>query len=187
MFKTLIPALSIILAILIFVFFTKPMYADIQAVRDEKEDYAQVAARYTDFNAKVQSLLEEKGAINISDREKLDQLVPVSLDIPRLLVDLEALSKNSGLLFGNVSISDDKEKKVDSSKANNKVAENTNDVLSQRVTFEVLGTYEQFKFFLQGVESSLTLMDVVDLKLTASNGIFQQYSVTVQVYSLQGT
>jgi Tfp pilus assembly protein PilO len=181
MFKSLTPTLSIITAIVLFMFFTQPMYDEVQIIREEIADYKDTTEDYQKFNAQLQRLKSEKDQINLASVERLEKMIPPTIDAPRLLVDLESMARSNGLLFGNITVGTGVAGKgasrTDTASAFGALA-------SHSVTFEVIGTYEQFKEFIRGIENSLTFMEITNLTLTASTERFQQYGVTVQTYAL---
>lgn len=185
MFKTLTPALSIILAIIIFVFFTKPQYAEVQRMSAEVNEYEQTIEDYDALKSLLDSLVSEKNSVPIADRERLDRMIPTEVATTQTLVDLESLAREAGLLFGNVVTSERTNKPADIARAGEASGmPRTYQMLTDDVSFELIGTYDQLKAFLVAVESNLAFMDVTELSLVASTQNFQQYAVTVRTYAI---
>ncbi len=184
MFRTLIPVLSIIIAVLLFIFFVQPQYKEITALQAEIGAYENAATQYGAFNAKLQSLLSTKNSRTLSDNERLDLISAKKIDTTQLLVDIEALAEKQNMLFGNVSTEGGE---AELATANSAVPEEGGvgaQLVTADVTFDVIGTYEQFKNFLQDIESSVVLMEVVNITFSATETSFQQFSVTVRTYAL---
>lgn len=179
MFKSLTPALSIITAIVLFVFFTQPQYEKIKALGVEIDDYQETIQKYTEFNAKLRELMATKDGIKVDDQAKLDMMIPKEIDDARLLVDLEAMAKKHELLFGNIATDAGTRGVGDTSSKNA-----SDKIVAHSVSFEVIGTYDQFKELLKEIESSLTFMEVTKISLTAASTEFQQYALTVETYAL---
>lgn len=190
MFKSLIPTLSITIAIVLFIFVSQPQFATISTLNQEISAYKDTTKRYQEFNAELSALMSTKNNIRISDRERIDTMIPTSIDNTRLLVDIEAMAKRNSLLFGNITI-ETGANNFDIKKSNENVsdtqASNHSTLVTNDISFEVIGTYEQFKSFLSEIESSLTLMEVIKISLKAQNGTFQKYAITVQTYALPNT
>lgn len=181
--RTLTPVLSIIIAVLLFVFFTQTQFAEIGAIQKEIEEYASATEQYNTFSALLQQKLSTKTNQSVYDSERLDTLIPATLDSARLIVDLEKITQNNSLLFGNVTVEGDDSVAVRGS--SNSESEVTEELDTVDVSFEVIGTYVQFKNFLRDLERSLTLFEVIDLKYSVTeDSPFQQFALTVRSYGL---
>lgn len=187
MFKSLVPTLSIIVSLVLFIFVAKPQFNEAQTINADYTEYQDTIQKYEEFNAEINALKSKKNSIRISDRERIDAMIPSSIDNPRILVDLEALAKKHSLLFGNIKTDKGTEKVYTqtSNKNTSPEAQNSeNRLLTNDISFDVIGTYDQFKNFLNDIESSLTIMEVKTISFDVTEGAFQQYSVTVQTYAL---
>jgi Tfp pilus assembly protein PilO len=189
MFKSLTPILTIITAIILFVFFTQPIYEEIKLINAETADYNSTAEQYSVFNGKLQALLAKKNQINVAQLERLDTMLPATVDIPRVLIDLEYMARSKGMLFGNVVIDSESSRLKNSRSTNANQEQNSVNkaLVSSTITFDVIGRYGQFKGFLESLESSLSFMEITRISLTTSSEVFQQYSVTVRMYTLPET
>ena len=190
MFKSLVPTLSIIVSLVLFIFVAKPQFNEAQTINADYTEYQDTIQKYEEFNAEINALKSKKNDIRISDRERIDAIIPSSIDNPRMLVDLEAMAKKHSLLFGNIK-TDKGTENVNAQTSNKSTTpeaqNNENRLITNDISFDVIGTYDQFKNFLSEIESSMTLMEVKTISFTATEGAFQQYSVTVQTYALPNT
>lgn len=183
MMRTLTPVLSIIIAVLLFVFFTQTQFTEIKALQKETEEYASASAQAGAFRALLQQKLSIKNNQSVYDSERLETLIPGTLDSTRILIDLEKITQNNNLLFGNIKVKGGDT--VVSADTNTNESEITEELDVVDVSFEVIGTYEQFKNFLRDLERSLTLFEVIDLKYSViENSPFQQFALTVRSYGL---
>ena len=190
MLRTITPILSILAALLLFVLFTKPQYAEIQSLRAEIGHYEKATNEYAEFQQKIKSLLARRDAVSLVERERLDMFVPTEIEVTRLLVDLEAMAKEKGLLFGNIKTEEPKEAKQSAQETSNmnsgagEAPSSSSALVTTDIDFDVIGTYDQFKQFLGALESSLTLYEVTNITMKASESEFQQFSVSVRTYAL---
>lgn len=182
MFKSLTPTLSIIASIILVVFFTEPQINEIRKINEEIVDYKETTKKYNDVEKKIEALKAEQGKIALINLDRLDTLVPDMIDTTRILVDVEELARSNRVLFGNVTIGN-LESPAPSSKKGTDDAQVGN-LIAHDISFEVIGTYEQFKAFLKDMEGSLSLMEITNLSFTASEGNFHQFYVTMRVYAL---
>jgi Tfp pilus assembly protein PilO len=180
MFKSLTPTLSIIAAIVLFFLFVRPQLAEIEKVNAQIDTYNTTIEQYKLYNAKIQSLMQTKDGVSISNTERLEKIIPNTTDTTRTLVDIEALAKKNGLLFGNVST----ESLNKSSRAESEAEDRDTELLVHEISFELIGDYDQLKAFLRDIESSLGFMEVTEMSLLATSEKFQQYGFTIQTYSL---
>jgi len=186
MFKSLTPTLSVVTAIIIVMFFTKPLFEEAKETKVTVDAYEETIEQYRNFIDELRDLEEERDAVTVGNKARLNQMLPAEIDIPQLLVNLENIAEENNLLFGNISAAEE----LTESRSNRVNALATNaptsieGLVSQSITFEVIGTYAQFKNFLRQIESSLTLMEFTSINLSGSSSRFQQYSLTVEVYSL---
>lgn len=184
MMRTLTPLLSIIVAIVLIVFFAMPQYTEIKGIQTEIEKHKEAIRKYNEFTDELTRKLSIKTSRNVTQNEQLDKVVPESIDDTKILVDLEALAKLHNLLFGNISVlKSDTQLKHTSETA--VVGEGQSDELNTvDISFDVLGTYDQFKQFILDLEKSSTLFEVTKISFDASDSPYQQISLTVRVYSL---
>lgn len=185
MFKSLTPTLSVLAALALFFFFINPRMDAVNVLRVEIGTYQSTIQRYNTFNQKVQTLLAAKENISVADRERLDRMLPVRADGTRTLVDLETMAKANGLFFGNVVAEKSEPILLPETAMQYLGAEDQGKLMLMRnpISFEVIGTYDQFKRFLDQLESNLELMEITDMTLTSATDNFQQFSITLQTYS----
>jgi Tfp pilus assembly protein PilO len=190
MFRTVTPIVSIILAILLFMFFVQPQYDEVKGLRKDRDDYREATTQYDAFNKKLQDKINQKNDFSMSDKERLEEFMPNDLDSSELLVKLEQIVKRHNMLFGNIKADDGAGKELlgrvpqegDESEEN----ANTEELVSLDISFSVIGTYTQFKDLLVDLESSLTLFEIIDIKLDEGGETqFQQYAITVRAFALQ--
>lgn len=183
MMRTLTPVLSIIIALLLFIFFTQPQYGDITVLQQSIDEYHLAGQKYDTFLNTLNTKLDEKKNQSIVANERLDVLVPNSIDDTRLLVDLEKVAKNNNMLFGNIETKTG-DYEVDSA-TNEEVGNGLKELYAEDISFEVIGTYDQFKSFLSTIENSLTLFEVTEMSVTETeNSAFQQFALTVRTFAL---
>lgn len=188
MFKTLTPILSIVIAVALFFFFTKPMFAEIGAIQDETDEYRQAVEKATLFNETLQDLVNRRNALTAHQMERLEALVPDSIDQVKALVDIEAIIRSHGMLFGNIDVEDtvvaDDVAPVERVGVRN-ISED--DFVTSHITFEFIGTYEQFRAALADIEKSLVMLEIIEISFEATGVELQQYSVTARLHALAPT
>ncbi|MCA9363669.1 hypothetical protein KC727_00395 [Candidatus Kaiserbacteria bacterium] len=186
MFRTLTPIFSIIIALAVFFTFTRPTIDTIRAFQNEASDYQEAADKATEYNQLLQSYITTKNSFGARELERLESLVPYSVDEVRLLVDLEDIVRRHGMVIGDVSVEAgvpvDLERSKDSAKLTFE-----NDFDYSDISLDLIGTYEQFKQVLADIEQSLVLIEVVDLSFQVTEINLQNYNLTLRAYALAST
>jgi Tfp pilus assembly protein PilO len=165
-------------------FFVQPQYTEIVAIQDQTSAYKSASERYNEFSQKLQSLLSTKNNRTLSENERLDLFSASAIDVPSLVVDLEAMAGKSNLLFGNIATESGDSELGSDNEAIPEDERGTEQLITEEISFDVIGTYEQFKSFLQDLESSVVIMEIINIKFATGESVFQQFSVTVRTYAL---
>jgi hypothetical protein len=178
------PVLSILIAVMIFMFFTKPTFSDVSTVKTEMKEYTFAIDKFNVFVNKLEEKLSVKTNRSASDNERLDRLVPTDIDDTKILVDIESLAEKNMMLFGNTSIKNNNASLSRQTPEQSKNVPASQELSSIDIGFGVIGTYEQFYTFMLDLESNLTLFEVIALTYTASEFPYQEFNITVRVYAL---
>lgn len=192
MIRTITPIFSIIIALVIFFFYAKPEFVEIKTTQGEAEEYTEAAATAEALNTEIGALLKKKRDFSSADLERLDALVPTAINEVTILTDLNEIARTHSMLFGNIDV-ENSDAGISASnqvippdgKTGQSVA--YTDFVTSKITFSLIGTYEQFKAFLADVEKSLVLLEATNIKFTAGDGNLQQYDMTVIAFSLPQT
>jgi acetolactate synthase small subunit len=157
------------------------MFAEVKLLQNEVDKYVEVIETATERNDELKQKYTEMTDHEKPKVERLNTLVPSSIDEIKILTDLAEMAGRHNMLFGNVSVSNNEIEKKDDTDA---FAVAFKDLESTDLQFSLIGTYEQFKAFLGEVESSLVLLEVNGVAFTSGEGLFQQYELSVRVYAL---
>lgn len=190
MFRTLTPILSILAALAIFFLYVQPLYGDIRAIQDETNEYRQAVERANEFNNLLSNLIAQRNSFSAREMERLETVVPDSVDVVSLLVDVEAMAASHGMSIGGIDVADEQtfaEPNESQSTQKSNTAISYGDFAMQDVSFQLIGTYEQMRSMLEDMERSLVLMDIVDLTFEIGEGDLLQFDVTVRLYALTPT
>ena len=182
--RTLTPILSIIVAIVLFMFFVMPQYTEIESIYSEIEKHEEAISKYNEFTDALTKKLSVKASRTATQNEQLDKLVPETIDDTKLLVNLEALAKTHNLLFGNIRVLKSDTELKHTTGASGSEKEQSDELNTVDISFDVLGTYDQFKQLILDLEKSSTLFEVTKISFDSTDSPYQQISLTVRVYSL---
>lgn len=178
--RTITPILSIVIAFTIFFAFVKPLFSDVRVIQDEIGRINEQLSKKTDLTAEVKGLLEVKQSHSVANIERLDAMIPESVDEVKIIADLSALARAHNMLFGNIAVESGNDT------YDTEEFEELGDVglVSSDITFELTGNYDQFKLMLADIERSLVLLDVLHISFSAGVGGLVQYAVKVRTYAL---
>lgn len=187
MIKIIISVVALAVGGGIFFLYTQPRFDSIRATAAEVGQYDQALERAAELQSLKQSLLSRYNAFNPADVERLQKLLPDHVDNVRLVLDLDSLASRHGLALQNVVISNPTTGRENGG-AIAAVGESLQKYDSLTLKFATQGTYPNFKAFLQDIETSLRVVDLVELRLTreSSQGEPQyRYDITIKTYWLK--
>lgn len=151
-FKYLIlPFILFLAALAIGLWILWPLYGDIQAAllsREQNRDNLAQRIKLTENLERLISQYNERG----QDIASLGKAVPSGQNIPELLVNLEAIASESGLIFGSVNF---KPKDLKAPGIKTLIGE-----------IRVKGSYPDFQNYLKALEKSLRIFDVVNVSFS---------------------
>ena len=179
-----LPILALLIAIGIFFAYVNPTWSGpIAAMKTAiaSDDEALAAAK--EYTEQQNELASARNAINPDDLKRLEVFLPDSVDNVGLILDLNTLASNSGLLLSNVDVVTNTVNSPTASAGVPSAA--VNPIHSVDLTLSAVGTYTAFKEFLQGVEKSERLLDIRDLSVKgSSNGVYT-YQMKLRLYWLK--
>lgn len=182
------PLLLILIAIGIFFAYIHPTYTgSIKASTEQIKQYDKALAAAEDYRNKESELLSDQNAINLGDRRKVETFLPDGVDNVQLILDLDALASRTGVRLSNFSITrvseeQSEERALRGGRIN---IEEGQGYESITLSVTALGTYQAFRKFLDGIEKSLRILDVVGLDVSATPTGVYTYGMTIKIYWLR--
>lgn len=152
LFKYLIlPFILFFTALAIGFWILWPLYGDIGAAMLLREQNRDNLAQRKKLTENLEALISQYNERN-SDIASLGKAIPSGNNIPELLVNLEAIASENGLVFGNVNFK-------------------TKDFNAQGVKIliteiRVKGSYPAFLNYLKALEKSLRIFDVINVSFS---------------------
>lgn len=173
----LVAILFFIASLFIYSSLIQPAYSDIKNLRTEVANRLDFISKNETFIQQVKNLLNEyQNVAKIQETTSL--ILPLNQNIPQGVNQINGLSKINNLTTELLSV---QQLAIKPSKQPNLVK----GLGSLRFTFRLTGPYENFKPFLQAMETNINLMDLVSLKIEppekAGRDIFS-YTLIVDTY-----
>lgn len=192
MIRLILPTAAFVIALGIFFMYTQPTYDRVQELKAKINQYNQALDKAAELQQLKQTLLSRYNAFNPTDLSRLQKLLPNHVDNVRLILDIDNLAKRYGMALQNVVISaPGQDKEVEGESALDAIGESQQKFGSLTLQFSTLATYPLFVQFLQELESSLRIVDLVSLTLTpetttaASGESKYRFDITIKTYWLK--
>ncbi len=187
--KTVISLVGIFAAFGIFFFYTKPTYDSAQAQRVQIAEYDAALVKANELQERKQALLNKYNEFLPEDRDRLQKFLPDHVDNVRLILDLDNIASRRGMALQNVVVSTPGAgQSTQAAVGTISSAREKYDVLTTK--FSTQGTYSQLQQLITDLETSLRMIDLVDLKLSASTEVLTadplySFEVTLRTYWLK--
>ena len=186
MIKLILSAAAVAGAGAVFFMYTQPTYDKAKVFKEEISQYNQALDKAAELQQLKQTLLSRYNAFNPESLTRLQKLLPDHVDNVRLVLDLDSLASRHGMALQNVVISNPGSQTGDSVLGAIGAARQNFDSLTLK--FSTRATYDAFVTFLQDLESSLRIVDLVALTLvpesgtSGSNELTYRFDVTIRTY-----
>ena len=181
--KNIIATILIVLAVGVYLTFTRAKIDEVNAVREINGQYSQ-AIRNADNLIKVRDqVLKDYNSLSAEDRGRLDKMVPNTTDNIRLVIDLNSIARLRGVVLKGVKASTAASGKTDSAQKIDIIPTPTLDTVN--ISFSVSAPYQQFIEFMRDIESNLRIMDLNHLTVAVSDTGTYDFGVRLSTYWLR--
>jgi Tfp pilus assembly protein PilO len=180
-------SIIIYIAIAVGLFFTfiDPTYKDIKSLEIRRQDNENMIKKAHELRAKREDLMNKYNSISLEDRNKLNKLLPETVDNVRLILDIDNIARNYGIVLRGISISGE----IGENNQNPQIVDRTGRKYGIiTLSFSFNAPYETFKKFLRDLENSLRLVDVNSFTLSAGgqgSSDLYNYSLSLNTYWLR--
>lgn len=185
--KNLTPIILIIVSFGLFLLFINPQYEKVKELKKVIEKNNESIELANDLRSKRENLQQEFNQISPEKRQKLEKILPDTVDNVRLILDINNIADESGISITNIGIvGDDDKTKSNTNKDGTIVDKTDNSYGTLGLSFSVTSRYDIFKKFMQSLENSLRLVDIESFSVSAnSEGSFYDFNVTLKTYWLR--
>ena len=182
--KIIFPLSCIIIAVVLFFVVIDPMYQDVKQLRADVATYNVALSNSTDLQKTRDSLLEIYKNVSNEDKDKLEHLLPSSINNIGLILEIEKIANLHGMPIGNIqfdvkNLQDQNNQSQTGSENSIVVAEgNPDQYLPYGIfpmEFEIEGRYDNFLAFLKDLELNLRVVDIqnISFKVPATGTVIQ--------------
>lgn len=179
------------IAVAVFMFYTRPAYDKVKALQSEIAQYDQALQRAGELQRLKQALLSRYNAFDPVDIERLSKLLPDHVDNVRLVLDLDNLASRNGLAIQNVVIGSEARSAGSGGQVSaNIVGGNSKAYDSLTLKFSTQSSYPGFVRFMEDLETSLRIVDLVALTMVntsadAAKEPVYRFDITIRTYWLK--
>lgn len=195
--KNLTATILIILAVGVYLTVTKGIIAKGQAAKTANEQYASAIETAKKLVSVRDQVEKDYDNISENDRERLDKMIPTTVDNIRLVIDLNSVALNHGFQLSGVKAAATQSASaaapasrqaptvtgVGVANASTEIVAPVLDTVD--VSFSITAPYLDFISFLQDIEANLRIMDVTHLTVSGSDNGIYTFGVTLKTYWLR--
>ena len=175
--EVIILPIAIIAVIAIGLWFIKPAYNEIKILTQEIEAKQNTLAEKQKLVVDIEKLISQyediKGKVN-----KVFYVLPSEAEIPNILVQLEALASENGIIFESINFGEIQQSgqgKITFKETSLSPEEQENSMIvdhckSISVDVKLIGSYENFKNYLKSLENNIRIMDIISISFSGVSG-----------------
>ncbi|MEI7463552.1 MAG: hypothetical protein WCK03_04140 [Candidatus Taylorbacteria bacterium] len=195
--RNITATILIILAVGIYLTVTKKMLDESKAVQVVNAQYLSAMDSADQLISGRDKVLKDYNNLSLSDKERLNKMIPNTVDNIRLVIDLNNVAQQHGFSLKNIravaasqaaksssgSTQSAPVQQVSTQTTSTNIAAPVLDTVT--VSFSVSAPYLQFISFLQDLEADLRIMDLTHMTLSANDTGTYDYSVEFRTYWLR--
>ena len=159
-------------AVGLFFAFINPTYSEVKTLRDQQKEYDEALLNSRKLLEKRDELTQIFNSFSLEDKDRLLKLMPDNVDNIRLVLDVQRIAKQYGMLPRDIKFDTGTRsggasaiQQTGSAQAltPDQVNQAKKDFGSFDLEFSVIGTYENFVNFLRDLEKSLRVVDITSV------------------------
>ncbi len=179
--KFLTPLLLLGVGIGILYMYAWPKYGEIGTKHVQIEQYDLALQKAAEFRIIRDKLIADLNALQQTDLERAEKMVPDSIDATRLVLEISEIAKRHDSSIESIRI-------ADQAQTGSQIEQNFSRPYSIVVLgFNVKMTYDNLLSFMRELEENLRLVDIAGLSVNPGTGTDGRYSadITLNTYSLK--
>ncbi|MDO8481809.1 MAG: hypothetical protein Q7S75_01860 [bacterium] len=169
MARTIISILGFLVAGLVFFGYTKPAYDNVHALQAQIDQYNQALDKSAELKKRKDTLMSNFNSFDPNAKLRLQKMVPDHVDNIRLIMDMDNLAGRFGMVLQNVAISGPTSEGTDQTVIG-AISTSKQKYDSLTLKFSLNSTYANFVKFMEELESSLRIVEMVSLSVSPEGG-----------------
>ena len=197
--KNITATILIILAAGLYFTVTKGMLDTAKQIQTVNTQYDSAITNSDQLVKVREQVLKNLNNLSQADREKLNKILPNTVDNIRLVIDLNGIAMKHGFTLKNIRAAASSNgstpkanasQSASASQSSPVIVNNINKTVSiatpvldtVTVSFGVTTTYQEFMSFMRDLEADMRIMDLTHLTMSASDTDTYNYSVEFKTY-----
>ena len=172
--RWLLPLILISAGVAGFLLITQPVYEETLTLKDEADKYDEALANSKILQQERDLLTKKFNSFSPEDIARLEKIVPDSVDNIRLILEIQEVAQERGILVSNVEFEpeqflDEESQTEQQAKQANLRRPGSGDNLPYDIfdlEFSISGKYDAFVDFMKLLERSLRVVDVKSIAFT---------------------
>ena len=161
---------------MIFFTWTQPILSEIKSLYEKQQTLNSALSNFTKFQRQEKEILEKYNATSKDDLGKIGKFLPSMANATDLVVQIESLTRNNGLILKDIDVKKPEETQKSS------FEEKKTGVGSISVTMKVIGPYKSFISFLGNLGKNLRLIEIERITFIAGDADSYEYNITANTY-----
>ena len=195
--KNIISLISFIISLILIFVFVFPLFSSARAIYSDLTQKRQEIEKLKELSGKIGKIEQDYDSISEAV-EKVLLALPEEKDLPQLLVQLEKIAVNNGLLlesieFGEISKKEESDfiRSIKDYETLNQSKKMLSTFPNSSVLLKVAGSYSAFKNYISALEKNVRSMDIYSIQFSFSesgmrslfsdSGIFE-FNLGINVY-----
>ncbi len=194
MLRLIAPFILIVGAIVGFFALVSPVYDEITALKAQVAAYNQALDNSKALENERDKLVKKYNSIDPANLEKLEKLLPDSVDNIRLILEIEKIASPYGMVLKEVKYDSVVKDAVDSNvvqAGDSSVNLNSKEYGLWNLSFSTEGNYANFLNFIRDLESNLRIVDIASIQFSSVDNTLlgkadtYKYSFKIKTYWLK--
>jgi len=180
--RSLMPILLITVSLALFYVFIDPRLEVVRDLVEEENQYQEAILKAEELMVVRDQLLSQYNSIPDSDLNRLERIVPDSVNFVKLVADIDSIGGNHGIVPKGINIAE----VLDQSLGIGDPA-SLKPYLSSTISFSFISSYEDLVSFLTDLEKSLQMIDIKSITFSAegeNRGLYT-FNVSFDTYWLR--
>lgn len=182
--KSLTPILVVLISVFMYFFYIVPMADNVKLLAQKNSEYKSIIQQAKDLTIKRDDLLQKYNDLTQEDVDKLNKSIPTKFDSVVFVNDMTALASQNQVLIDSFNISDNR-----SDAREENTGEEQPLYRTTTVSFKITGQYTDVLSFLNNLERSLRIIDVIGIEVSIIDSVKANSPVDVllkiNTYSLK--
>lgn len=201
--KNATPIILLILAIGIYFTFTKGKLDELNVQKNINAGYQEAINNSEKLIKMRDNLVKAYNEISDDDKDRLEKMVPNNIDNVRLTLDVKSIGIGRGLILKNVKTNAPNINTAiagQGNKVNSNASQSTintgavtksgkvslnNSYDTVTLSFNITTDYQTFLALLKDIETSLRIIDISKISITANDTNLYDYNVELKTYWLK--